>query len=323
MKSSFAFSLKGKDWWGPFLGYWILFLAIYIPNLLLSKLVPVSEKAGLYFLFVILFMFLMVVIQSIFTILILRILIPKVSIDGKSFAFRGSIGEYLGINMLGMLLSVVTLTVYIPWYTRRIIAYLASETTFDGANPAFLGKGGRLFKYFVLALWVPVIVVSVLAGVLIAVGARGGDTGSTSATQLMTMLITFLVIFIVFVPFMFLMMKWYINVAFKDLSIVLKAPFWPSCGFIFGQLLLTVITLGIYGPAALLRGYRYFAPDVVLSRGDQEAGRLSFEGALGKGFGLIWGQSLLCVITLGVYIPWAYARIGSWMASSTFLERNA
>ncbi len=321
MKTSFDLSLKGKDWWGPFLGFWVIFLAVYIPNILLSKLVPVTEHAGLYILFTVLFIFLILVVQSIFTIIILRIVLPNLSFQGKSFGFKGSIGTYLGMNLLGMLLSVVTLFVYMPWYTRKIVAYIASETTYDGSSPEFLGKGGKLFVYFLLGMWVPIIVVTVLVAV-IAAAAVGRGMGSSSGTQLTTTIITFLIVFVVFVPLMFLMMKWYLNMAFKDLLVTLKARFWPSCGFILGQFLLTLITLGIYGPAAMVRCYVYFAPKVTLSRGDMDVGRFSFEGAMGKGFGLIWGQSLLCLITLGVYIPWAYSRIGSWMAASTFLERN-
>jgi uncharacterized membrane protein YjgN (DUF898 family) len=321
MKTSFDFSLTGKDWWGPFLGFWVIFLAIYIPNILLSKLVSVTEHTGLYILLVVLFIFLLVVVQSIFTIIILRIVLPKLSFGGKSFGFNGSIGTYLGMNLLGMLLSVVTLFVYMPWYTRKIIAYLASETTWDGSSPEFLGKGGKLFVYFLLGMWVPIIVVSVLVGLIVA-AAAGSGMGSSTGTQLTTTIITLLIVFIIFVPLFYLMMKWYLNVAFRDLKVGWKARFWPSCGFILGQLLLTVITLGIYGPAAILRCYAYFAPDVVLFRGDLEVGWFSFEGPLGRGFGLIWGQSLLCLITLGVYIPWAYSRIGSWIAASTYLERN-
>ena len=72
------------------------------------------------------------------------------------------------------------------------------------------------------------------------------------------------------------------------------------------------MTVGVYWPAAALRLYKYFAERTVFERDGAELGRLSFEGGIGKGFGLFWGQSLLCIVTLGFYIPWGGAKMWRW-----------
>ena len=83
----------------------------------------------------------------------------------------------------------------------------------------------------------------------------------------------------------------------------------------------TLITVGIYWPAAALRLYAYFVGRTVFERSGQRIGRLGFEGKIGKGFGLIWGQGLLCLITLGIYIPWGYSKVLRWIAGNSYYER--
>lgn len=325
MKNSFEFTLKGKDWWGPFLGFWALYLLFYIPTVVTSQWASRtgSQAGGLSAVFSLVFLVAFLFIYPIFTIVFLRILVPRLSIGGKSFAFRGSMGRFLGMSIGGMLLSIITLTVYMPWYVRRVAACLVSETTFDGTAPEFLGKGGRLFVYMLLALWLPLVAVIVLFAVTFGASALGGSSGgSTTAGLSAAGTLMVLLVYIVIIPFVYLMYKWFVNIRWNDVTVAWKTSFWPSCGYILGQMLLTLVTLGIYGPAALLKVYGFFVERTVLSRGEQEIGRLGFEGGIGKGFGLIWGQSLLSIITLGIYLPWAYAKIGAWIASATYCETS-
>jgi uncharacterized membrane protein YjgN (DUF898 family) len=267
------------------------------------------------------FLIVPVVIQAVFTILFLRIIVPKLSIGGKAFVFRGHIAKYLGMNLTGLLLSIVTLTVYLPWYARRIVTYLVGETTFNGSSPEFLGKAGRLLKYLLLAMWIPVIVVGIVFGLMSGVGTVSYATvqaGMTPAQAGMAFAVS-----LIMIPFLYLMYKWYVDVRWNDVTIAWRTSLWPSCGFILGQLLLSLITISIYWPAAALRLYRYFTARTVLSKRDVEMGRLGFDGSIAKGWRLMWGQALLSIVTLGAYIPWACAIIGRWIAASTYYEESA
>jgi uncharacterized membrane protein YjgN (DUF898 family) len=261
--------------------------------------------------------------QAIFTILFLRIMFPKLSIGEHAFAFRGEVGPYIGMNVGGILLTMITLGIYMPWYMKRILSYLAGETTINGASPSFDGKPGKLLKYIFLALWIPLIVIIVL-GVVIGLASLSSDidTGATSATTLASFvtLVTVFVAFILLIPFMYLLYKWIVDFHWNDLSIQWKTRFWPSCFFVLGQLLLTLITVGIYWPAATVRLFRYFTNATIVTRGEAEFGHLVFDGGIGKGFGLLWGQALLSLITIGIYLPWAYARISRWVFDSTTVD---
>jgi len=320
MKTNFEFTLRGKDWFGPFIGYWVVVLLLNTPTVIANRMMQAGRtpNAG-YVVLQLVIAVASVILAAVFVIIFLRIFLPKFSVGGKAFAFKGSIGKYIGLNIGGALLTIITLSVYFPWYIRNIVAYMASETTFDGANPSFEGKGGTLFKYYLLSLLVPIVVLVIILGIIFGVTMAIG--ASTAAGALSTIII--IVVFLLFVPFLYLLYKWYVNIRWNDVTITWKTSFWPSCGFVLGQLLLTAITATIYWPAAFLRIYRYFTDKTVLARSGVETGRLGFEGDIGKGYRLIWGQSLLSVITLGIYIPWAWANIGRWLLGATYHQESA
>jgi uncharacterized membrane protein YjgN (DUF898 family) len=327
MKTYFDFTLKGKNWAGPFIVYWIAILLLYTP---FAGISVISRRAqgGMVTPLVLLLVDLVlvvavVVLAAVFAIVFLRIFLPKLSIKGNAFSFKGSIGKYLGLNVGGILLTIVTLSIYFPWYVRRITAYLVSETSFNGSNPEFMGKGGRLFTYYLLCVLVPFVVVGILIAVVFAVMiATGSLEVGLIAVRVLSALMG-IVVFLILIPWIYLVYKWYVNIRWNDVTIAWKTSFWPSCGFILGQVLLIVITATIYWPAGFLRIYGYFVGKTVLSKGEAETGRLGFDGSLGKGFGLLWGQALLSIITLGVYIPWAYANIGRWLMSATYHQESA
>lgn len=319
MKTYLNLALRGRDWWGAFLIFWVLFWVFYVPLLLVGRMSGWSrEQPGLVVLLVVVCLLGIIVVTAVFSIVCMRIIVPKISVDGNSFGFHGSIGRYLWLSVSGILLSIVTLTVYLPWYLKRITAYVVSQVSFKGSTPEFLGRGGKLFKYLVLALWIPVAVLIALVVVFVGLNATNAANVSRALTPAVAV-----VELIVLVPWMYLTYKWYVNIRWNEVAIAWRTTFWASCGFILGQLLLTLITLSIYWPAATLRIYRYFSERTLLTNAGGVVGRLGFDGSIGKGFGLLWGQALLSIITLGIYVPWAYARIGRWLLGATYYEPAA
>lgn len=319
MKKEFAFSLTGADWWRSFLVYWIIYAALTASTMLLPRWVSVSVHPAAYNLIVFGLVIGQVLDQAIFLIVALRILVPKISVDGREFHFRGSVWTFLGISVVGTLLSIITLTVYAPWFARRITAYLVSEVTVDGASPEFLGRGGKLFVYMLLAFWIPLAVLIAIAVLLGAVSAREGSAPRAGAVTAVTYLVMVLV-FILLIPFFYLTYKWCVNISWSDTTISWRTRFWPSVGFLLGQVLLMIVTLGIYWPAAVLRIYRYFVGRTALRIGERETGRLGFDAPIGKGFGLVWGQTLLSIITAGVYLPWAIAKVYQWVIGASYVD---
>jgi len=322
MKTSLALSLHGRDWWKPFLIYWVIAIAIDAAQQLVGSHgawgrahpgLAVVVQLGLA---LVLWLF-----ASGFNIVFLRILAPRLSVDGDSLAFRGKMGEFLWLNVAGILLSIVTVGVFLPWYARRAMDYLASRTSWRGSGFTFMGRGGRLFVLMLLGFWVPLIVLIVVISVPLALAAPGSMRhGPAGGAQLLTMLVTFLFVLYMLLVFVYLVYKWMVDFSWKEVRVRWKTRFWLSFGFVLGQALLCIVTVTVYWPAAFLNLYRYFTARTVFTRGETEIGHLAFEGQ--KGFGLLWGQFALGVITLGVYLPWAYGNVGRWLVGATVIERT-
>ena len=320
MKTHFEFTLQGRDYWKPWTLFWILFLALYIPLVALpGRIDPARMNPIVLLPLQLAFSLAMTLLSAVFSVVFLRLALPKLSIGGEAFSFQGSIGELVKLYLAGFLLSVVTLGIYLPWYIRRVTAYMVSQTGFKGTRPEFLGKGGRLFKYFLLSLFLPILVVSVFIG--IAVGLSYG--GNREATAAVTMVLTFAVMLFILPPFYYLFYKWFVDLRWDGVTVAWRTAFWPSVYFLFAQLILSLITAGIYAPAAFIKCWRYFSERTVLAGPAGELGHLGFDGSVGKGFGLLWGQALLTIVTVGFYAPWGYARVGRWLAGGTYFEPAA
>jgi uncharacterized membrane protein YjgN (DUF898 family) len=319
MKHHFQFDLAGGQWWRLWTMYWVPTLLL----LVISFLAPVpktgTEGLGSFLAVTLSIGFLQTLVTAWFQIPIQATVLPRLSVGGRAFGFRGDSLEFTRINAVGFFLSVVTFGVYLPWYSRNVLAYLASETTFDGNRPDFLGKGGallgRVAVWFLLALVATVVIIAgtalVLAGTL-----KNADTKTT----LVLTLVTFFLVLVLTGSLLYVIYRWMVHFRWSDRVLRWNTTFWRSFGFVTGQVVLTFLTLGIYGPAAFLRAYRYFVARTVVEKDGVAVVRFSFEGRVGEGFLLFWGQGLLTLVTLGFYWPWALGRLGPWLASATAAE---
>jgi uncharacterized membrane protein YjgN (DUF898 family) len=313
----------------PIRRYLPLFYGLYVPIVLLYialivQSVKIQENPGnpAGMLIVLLAFVLFFLLYTLLYIPILRVTVPALSLDGKQFGFRGSIGRWFGMNLLGCFLTAITLGIYGAWYITRITRYITEETSYDGKPFIFKGRGGTLFLILLLTLGVPI---AVIIGVMVASAVAMGAAGSRSAVGTLLVLVIVPVYLIALGAYVYYAYRWiYDNLRFEGYAVRWNARFWPLFGMFLGQTLLTVITLFIYYPAAYLRMYRYIARHVIVKEGEgPEApvhATLEFDGPMGGGFLLLWGQGLLSLITAGIYYPWAMARVGRWLASHTSVE---
>src|SRR5271169_6259782 len=147
----------------PVRRYLPLFYGLYVPAVLLYILIivqtlrmqenPGSAKGLLVFLLAFVVFF---VLYTLLYIPILRVTIPALSLEGKQFGFRGSMGRWFGMNLLGCFLTVITLGIYGAWFIARITRYVTQETSYDGTPFVFKGRGGTLFLILLLTLGVPI-----------------------------------------------------------------------------------------------------------------------------------------------------------------------
>lgn len=310
------FSLSAAKLFPLFIGFYIQFLILYILQILGSLRAQEAAAQPGSFLLTLAALLGLLLLYMFFTIPFLRRILPALWLQDRPLAFRGSIGRFVGLNLLGAFLSLITLGIYLPWYLTRVSRYLVGETSFEGRTGEFTGRGGRLFVILLLSLVLPITVVSALIGLF---AARSGVY--EPGTLLWVYLLILILLMLLLPACIYEIYRWFFTgLRLEPLSVGWRTRFWPAVGTILLQTLLGLVTAGIYLPAAYVKLYRYFAERTVLERDGEPYGRFGFDGKAGAGFLRIWGQSLLIIITIGFYYPWAMARIGRWFAECTFLD---
>jgi uncharacterized membrane protein YjgN (DUF898 family) len=323
MTRRFSFSLAARRLFPLFIGFYLPFLFLYVLQIVASRKAGTDPASSA--LYTLVCSLGILLLELFFVVPFLRRLLPAFALDGKALAFGGSVGRFVGLNLLGAFLSIITLGIYAPWYIARLTRYVVGETSYQGTAFEFSGRGGRLFVILLLSLVLPVAVLAAAAGIL---AAQTGGIGASApvATAPLTVGLTVVLLLLVIPAYVYLFYRWFfVNLRVGAYAVGWNTRFWPACGTILLQMFLTLITLGVYFPAAYVKLYRYFAGRTVVFKEGEEGpwGRVGCDGATGEGFLRIWGQMLLVLVTAGFYTPWALARIGRWYAEHSFLESPA
>lgn len=312
MTKMFEFTLKGREWFPLWAMFWV-------PTLLLqglSYLIPFPAGSGPSWgplLLTLAVLFLQTLVTAWFQIPLLGVQLSRLSVGGLRFDFRGDSLTYTAMNAIGFLLSVVTLGLYLPWYLKRVLNYLAEQTSFEGSSPEFQGRPLPLLGTFVL--WVVIMFVAVIVMVVPLVLLTGPDQ-----VTLLTTIALYPLILLLVAPLVYVLYRWMVDYSWNGVTIRWRTKFWRANGMILGQLVLCLVTLGIYTPVACLRLYEYFLTRTAVERGGFAVATLSYDRQAGPGLGLCWSQLLLTVVTLGFYYPWALEKVGSRLAAATRAE---
>jgi uncharacterized membrane protein YjgN (DUF898 family) len=72
--------------------------------------------------------------------------------EPKSLKFHGTGNALFGILIVNFLLTVITLGIYYPWAKANRLRYLYAETEFDSSRFAYHGTGIEMFKGFIKAI---------------------------------------------------------------------------------------------------------------------------------------------------------------------------
>ena len=308
MKNYLSFSLTGKK----LLPVWILFLILFLaPYMFLVFNMNSLQQGKNVFLFLGLLIALVTIAMAI-TFYIARLSIENLVFREKNVEFKGHFSNYMGVILLGLFLSIITFGIYSPWFIRNVQRFYIDNSSYDSGSFKFKGKGGRLFVILLLTIVAPVILLSVLMFVMVF-------SNPESASK--ALIIQQVIMMFVMIPYMYMVYKWMVNIDYKGYNITWETTFWDSCGKIALEMLLIVITLGIFMPLAMVRLYKYFISRTIAAGSDN---KISFGYDIDpmNDFLFIWGQTLLTMVTLGVYYPWAYSKIGKRILGKTYLETN-
>ena len=160
MKSYLNFTLKGAQ----FLPLWIAFILFFIVpfyfliqevgNLTASE-VPAEGPSIRFFLY-------LVIVLAVFFAFILyssKMILQSLELRGLRVTSDYHTNKYIGIIISGLMLSFITLGIYIPWFIWNIHRFFVHGAVYNSHKFAFRGTGSKLFLIMTLAIFIPFIVV--------------------------------------------------------------------------------------------------------------------------------------------------------------------
>lgn len=310
MKNYFKFTLKAEQ----LLPIWLIFIALVIlPYIYFT--IQLINKNPLDHSFLSIFgaIFLIIIMALLIPYFIIKMIIENLVYKGKSIKFTGDFGTYIGIVLLGLFLSAITIGIYSPWFIRNVHKFFINNSSLNDENFEFKGDAGKLLVYILLSFILPIFVVSALLVQLNLINNVENPFVSGIIQQLVNV--------IIMGPYMYLVYRWAININYKNYNIRWETNFWDSVTKIILEFFLSLITLGIYYPMAIIKLYSYFTNRTVAYSND-ESRKFGFDENNFEDYLFILIQALLTIVTIGIYYPWAICKIGSRILSRTYLEES-
>ena len=239
--------------------------------------------------------------------------IESFEFNGISVEFTGTFKEFAKVFFIGLLLSIVTVGVYLPWFMKNMQKFFVNNASYEGYRPEFLGKGFKLFLIITLLAFLPGITVSLMQKSILMFH-------NPLLILLIGGLVT-LIRIIIMMPFYYFQYRWYFDARFKGLTILWNTDTWDAILEMMKQSLLMFFTFGIYLPVGYMKLYKYFAERTVAVN-ENENYRLGYDLEPMADFKFIWGQALMTIITIGIYFPWAYCKVMSRVVGKTYIIKN-
>lgn len=202
-------------------------------------------------------------------------------------SFFGEGSRYVGIVIVNVVLTILTLGIYYPWAKAKIRQYLWNETELDGSRFVFHGTGKEMFRGFIIAY-----ALVFMLWLFMMIGANFGFAGLAIAIFYLGLMIL--------VPFA-LFGGWRYRVSrtsWRGIYMSFDGEFKPFLKLYFKNLLLTTITFGIYFAWMRCNIQKYLFSHTKFGHL-----RLDFHGEGGEFFGINIVGYILMYPTLFLYVP--------------------
>lgn len=321
MKHYFNFNLNGNK----LIGIWLLlYVIVYAPmiwvQITTQELTEASPEAvGAMFGYWALIIAL-IFIQYAILFYFIKWSIEVVEFRNEKFLFHGTFGEYLKVLLLNGLLTLITFGIYYPWMLAKIYRFVCKNTEYAGSRFDFNSKGGALFIILLIIIFLPITLFSLIFGAVAGIQAINGTAPETAANVIgITSIAMMFIILIIIIPYYYFYYNWIINFQFKDYNIRWTTKAGGAVMKIGLEIFLSLITLGIYAPAALVKLYDYFMERTV-AVSDEEELRFGYDMEIKKDYLFLLVQNLLTLITAGIYLPWAYCKINQYLLQKSYID---
>ncbi len=313
MKTYFNFQLTGKKLFPLWAIYYLLVLVPYVVLILTPPIYHQGESNIVATVITLCIFLLIVAIALSWELYFIKTILQHTQQNGTNLRCDYSVGKFMGIVGLGLLLTVVTIGIYAPWFMRNLQRYLIDNTFYKENNFAFKGKGGKLFVILLLSLFIPMIIVGIFTTKALGIVIKNEPIFIQGVYNA--------IIYIIMIPYLYYIYKWSIDITYKGYHFRLDTKSWPSIGKIAYELILSIITLGLYAPLAYVRLYKYFIEKTKNKTEGTPKIQFNYDIDQQKDYLFILGQALLTVITLGIYFPWSFCKVSQRILEKTSMEK--
>lgn len=308
MKNYFDFKLNGSTifpyWMWIYLAY-ILMIILNIKSQVATAASPgtLPKETFIYFGAYLVYL-IVLVLMSFF---IFKMAVKSLSYKNEALMFDGDYKKYIKINVVGFLLTCVTIGIYLCWWTKNVIQFFANSTSYNNRKFRFNGTGLVLFGIITATI--------IIATMIFTMVAFAGQM--KSAIIIFPLIIAFLCI----TTYIYLIYRWHINFSHDNARIEMKGGYVKGVLVVTQEIFFTLITLIIYFPIATVKIYNYFVRNIEIRDNDGNlTANLGSDVNAGEMFLFMWGQFLLSIITFGIYTPWAMCKIYGQFINKTYIE---
>ncbi|MCS6818809.1 MAG: YjgN family protein [Chitinophagales bacterium] len=204
------------------------------------------------------------------------------------FKFHGSGGTLFGIFFLNLILIVLTLGIYYPWARAKMMQYLYGELELDRSRFQFHGTGKEMFLGFLKSI----LVVAVLYGLLMLIQFAPNTTIMLIALAAYAVGIVIIIPIAIHGTLRYRMSR----TSYKGIHFGYRGNRNEFIKLFVINTLLTIITLGFYGPWQTVNLRKYIISHIRLG-----SVSLDYDGS-GKSLFLLHLKGIiLTIITFGLY----------------------
>jgi uncharacterized membrane protein YjgN (DUF898 family) len=231
------------------------------------------------------------------------------STPAQRLKFFGDGAQFFGILIVNAILTTITLGLYYPWARAKTMQYLWQETEFAGSRLTFHGTGAEMFKGFIKAVGL-IVVVAIVVGLLTAT--------KISFLTLLGMIIYVAAIVIITPLAIHGMLRYRTSrTSWRGIHMGYRGRLGELTKMYVKGILLTVVTLGIYGFWLQANVMRYIYGNIRLGNV-----KFRFDGEGTDYFVTFLKGYLLSIVTLGIYSFWWMRDLNRYMYNNIAVEQN-
>lgn len=229
--------------------------------------------------------------------------------ESKKIAFHGKGRGFFEIQVANWVLIAVTLGLYYPWAKANTLRYLYQKTEFAGSRFTFHGTGKEMFRGFLKAIAVFVV----LYGAVIGLALSGYSHAATLALSVFYLGLAFLIPLALHGSMRYRASR----SSWRGIHFGYRGSLQRLYGVFFLHLFFTLITFGLYGAWFMVKMRKEIIGN--LRFGDAS---FSFGGRGSELFMLYIKGFLLTILTGGIYLFFMLRDLHNYFVNNIFLHQN-